>query len=261
MSFTRTPSLAGSSGKDSPSLTGWGNAVYRAYQEQKNMKAFEILRRTSEQFSTDTIPIPDEARRAFYLAMGAHIENDVHGLWYDPEEGVDGHAPDPLAVTIGQRFHELSMLYNGAGTGSPIEDMLAGAMLWIDADWAEMPKADFLGGPTDWREQKMLGDDLVFVITPQAEIAGYRVDFLLWFARGREVRGIAVECDGHNFHEKTKEQAARDKKRDREINVAGFPVLRFTGSEIFRDPVGCADQVKEALSDPLYIVSKNSGMF
>ena len=45
---------------------------------------------------------------------------------------------------------------------------------------------------------------------------------------------IAVECDGHEFHEKTKQQAARDKARDRD---------RFTGSEIWKDPGACADEV------------------
>lgn len=56
---------------------------------------------------------------------------------------------------------------------------------------------------------------------------------------------ICVECDGHNFHERTKEQAARDKKRDRELTVAGWQVLRFAGSEIWRDPAGCAEQVAD----------------
>lgn len=258
----RTPSLPGSSGKDSPSLKGWGTAVTQANQEHWSMQPFEILRKTTDPFSTEGVSIPSEARSAFFLAMGAYIENGLHGLWCEPEFPMDGHCPNDLAVTIGQRFHELRMLYSASTeTGSPIEDRLAGAMLWIDADWAGMPKVDFLGGPKDWREQGFLGEDLVFVITPQAEVAGYRVDFLLWFARGRELRGIAIECDGHDFHEKTKEQAARDKKRDREINVAGFPVIRFTGSEIYRDPVGCAEQIKDALDDPLHIVSKNSGLF
>lgn len=258
----RTPSLTGSSGKDSPSLTGWGIAVIQVNQEDWNMQPFEILRQTTDLVSTEGADVPSEARSSFFLAMGSYIESGLHGLWFEPESPMDGHCPNDLAVTIGQRFHELCMLYSAAtDTGSPIEDRLAGAMLWIDADWAGMPKVDFLGGPKDWREQGMLGEDLVFVITPQAEVAGYRVDFLLWFARGRELRGIAVECDGHDFHEKTKDQAARDKKRDREINVAGFPVIRFTGSEIFRDPVGCAEQIKDALDDPLNIVSKNSGLF
>lgn len=54
---------------------------------------------------------------------------------------------------------------------------------------------------------------------------------------------ICVECDGHDFHERTKEQAARDKSRDRELTMAGWQVLRFTGSEIWKDAATCARQV------------------
>ena len=54
--------------------------------------------------------------------------------------------------------------------------------------------------------------------------------------------GVVVECDGHNFHERTKEQAARDRRRDREIQERGFKVARFTGAEIWADPFGCAAQ-------------------
>lgn len=62
-------------------------------------------------------------------------------------------------------------------------------------------------------------------------------------------KAILVECDGHEFHEKTKEQAARDKSRDRDLQAAGFPVYRFTGSEIWRDPVACATQLVVVLQD------------
>lgn len=47
---------------------------------------------------------------------------------------------------------------------------------------------------------------------------------------------IVIECDGHDFHEKTKEQASRDKRRDREFQTAGFIVLRYSGSDIVNDP-------------------------
>ncbi len=43
-----------------------------------------------------------------------------------------------------------------------------------------------------------------------------------------------AEVDGHDFHERTKEQAQRDKRRDRHFQANGFQVFRFTGSEIFR---------------------------
>jgi hypothetical protein len=74
----------------------------------------------------------------------------------------------------------------------------------------------------------------------------YRLDFQIIVATGVEMGdlgNIAVECDGHDFHERTKEQAKRDRKRDRDLQARGFRVLRFTGSEIFRDAMACAATV------------------
>lgn len=53
---------------------------------------------------------------------------------------------------------------------------------------------------------------------------------------------VAIECDGHDFHEKTKEQAERDKRRDRDLQSIGWVIARFTGSEIVRDPIEVARQ-------------------
>jgi len=58
---------------------------------------------------------------------------------------------------------------------------------------------------------------------------------------------VAIELDGHEFHEKTPEQATNDKRRERAILRAGAPnglvVFRFTGSEIFRDCKACVKEI------------------
>jgi very-short-patch-repair endonuclease len=77
----------------------------------------------------------------------------------------------------------------------------------------------------------------------------YRADFAIieWLkSPGEHLRRFAIEVDGHDFHERTKEQAARDRSRDRALMNAGWTVLRFTGSEVFRDPIGCVAQVASA---------------
>jgi len=92
-------------------------------------------------------------------------------------------------------------------------------------------------------------------ITNQAEIetsrGKYRVDFLIeiWLNPPDEnsFKYIVVECDGHEFHEKTKEQAQRDKARDRDLLANGYAVLRFTGSEIWRNNVNCVFEVERAI--------------
>jgi very-short-patch-repair endonuclease len=80
---------------------------------------------------------------------------------------------------------------------------------------------------------------LLTQVTTQAEIGPYRADILV-----REVgRFLVVECDGADFHCITKEQVERDKRRDRYCVARGIYVMRFTGSEITRDPRGCAAEV------------------
>ena len=58
---------------------------------------------------------------------------------------------------------------------------------------------------------------------------------------------FAVECDGHEFHEKTKEQVRNDRKRERFLMKNGYTVIRFAGSEIYDDAQKCALEVWEII--------------
>jgi very-short-patch-repair endonuclease len=89
-------------------------------------------------------------------------------------------------------------------------------------------------------------------VYPQHKIKGaekeYRVDFLILTRAGCDISRyplfkIIVECDGHDFHERTKEQAKKDKSRDRDLQSMGYYVFRFTGSEIHADAIKCATEV------------------
>lgn len=90
-----------------------------------------------------------------------------------------------------------------------------------------------------------LNIDGKFSVRPQHPEGPYRIDLAV-FAMGDRIK-IAVECDGHQFHEKTKEQAAHDKARDRYLTTRGWRVMRFTGSEIWQDAAGCAQQVADLI--------------
>lgn len=74
----------------------------------------------------------------------------------------------------------------------------------------------------------------------QGNVGPYRADFIVDLVFAGRVERAVVECDGHDFHERTKEQAERDKSRDRSLAGAGFTVLRYTGREIWRSPERCA---------------------
>lgn len=128
---------------------------------------------------------------------------------------------------------------------SPIEAYLLVAL--SNMDFADPPHIDSREGVEfeKLREIRCSGSDESISIHVQALVAEYRVDLLLRVASYHDTRPmfIAVECDGHNFHERTKEQAQRDKARDRAIQALGIVALRFTGSEIFRDADRCAADV------------------
>jgi very-short-patch-repair endonuclease len=98
-------------------------------------------------------------------------------------------------------------------------------------------------------------DRIISVIRPQHQVHKYRADFVVQRAfwdslAGREIRTpeIVVECDGHDYHERTSEQAQHDKSRDRALASLGYTVVRFTGSEIFNRAAECAWEISELLA-------------
>lgn len=89
-----------------------------------------------------------------------------------------------------------------------------------------------------------------FFLAPQVEIGSYRVDFILGDGlKPGLLNCVAVECDGFDFHDRTPEQAGRDKARDRYLNQHVKAVARITGREIYRD-------VDQCLADALRILNR-----
>ena len=79
---------------------------------------------------------------------------------------------------------------------------------------------------------------------------GFVIDFLIVATDRAPRASVAVELDGHEFHERTKEQARNDRQRERAIMRSGHPVLRFTGSEVFQNARGVVEEVIAALKVP-----------
>lgn len=121
---------------------------------------------------------------------------------------------------------------------SPIEGRLAVALLGT----VLFPQAHYAFTRCSPKD----GDYGIFVV-PQMPVGKYYADFAIFCRYAFDEVRLAIECDGHDFHEKTKEQAAHDKARDRFFLQSGWPTMRFTGSEIFRDADACANQVVEFL--------------
>lgn len=59
---------------------------------------------------------------------------------------------------------------------------------------------------------------------------------------------IAVEVDGHEFHERTKEQVATRDRRDRLLQQAGWTVFHYSWSEFTKEPERCVSEVFDLAS-------------
>jgi hypothetical protein len=67
---------------------------------------------------------------------------------------------------------------------------------------------------------------------------------------------IIVECDGHDFHEKTKEQVKKNNERDLALKKAGYEVLHFSGSQIYNDYKKCVSEVADYFETKIGKVKK-----
>ena len=137
---------------------------------------------------------------------------------------------------------------------SPIERLLADSLITTSSLIEGRPPVCL--HPSDKPE---FGPDTPsLLVSPQRKVGPYRADFALWYRSSMKPVRMVVECDGHAFHEKTKEQARRDKARDRYFLSHGWPVMRFTGSEIHASPERCAGEAGSFLFD--LWVKANSGV-
>lgn len=81
-------------------------------------------------------------------------------------------------------------------------------------------------------------------IFQQFQVGAHRVDFAFTSDSGQKT---IVELDGHAFHS-TREALQRDKARDRELQAAGYSVLRFTYDDVWGDADAAAEQVHRFMS-------------
>lgn len=171
--------------------------------------------------------------------------------------------------------HELKLVRQGLDLcESPIEQMF---LLGIIQHWwptYPMDEEKKLGFHS--KMENFVSLDYVSAVSveiyPQREIEvgekTFRVDFLLhatgkrflprrdncWTIDERSLN-VVVEIDGHDFHERNKAQAQRDKSRDRLLHKHGYQVIRYTGSEVFGDVYGVVRELAELILAKLYSTS------
>lgn len=72
-----------------------------------------------------------------------------------------------------------------------------------------------------------------------------RPDMFFWLPSNEKIK-IVVECDGFKFHS-DKESFSRDRQRDRKLQLKGYKVLRFSGSEIYNNPIQTGYEILDHL--------------
>ncbi len=70
-----------------------------------------------------------------------------------------------------------------------------------------------------------------------AVCAGYEVDFLVTGTT------VVLECDGWSTHGADREQFEFDRERGHDLAAAGFIVMRFTWTQITRNPARVANRI------------------
>lgn len=202
------------------------------------------------------------------------------------EEGMDGQGLDLLrrTLSLASLTAEARAAYAFADLkrfcGSKIEEIFLTALV---ARAHTFPRSDsgvhvtgfFLMDWEEWHEdpagfiesrfldhfadQKHRHGALMIGAMPQAPVGVYRADFLFlgviadsddkadW-----KVIPLVVECDGHDFHDRTKDQVRRDKQRDRDMLALGYQCMRFAGSEIWRDPMSCLNEAINFLEGQIH---------
>ena len=100
----------------------------------------------------------------------------------------------------------------------------------------------------------------VTCIDKQAEVEAcgnkYRVDFLIPVIYKTKTdtvyKSFIIECDGHDYHEKTKEQVAKNNQRERDLKAAGYEVVRFSGSEIYKSAHKCVEDIMRIIAESYF---------
>ena len=89
-----------------------------------------------------------------------------------------------------------------------------------------------------WIAARKLGIEVMTSLSPQVVVGQYRLDF------ADKRRKLGIEIDGLAYHS-GQEAFQRDRERQRQLEMDGWRILRFTAQEVQRDPDICVQQAAE----------------
>ena len=120
-------------------------------------------------------------------------------------------------------------------------------------------------GRTGW-----IGSQVNLDSQQEVEVSGvrYRLDFVLTpevslysriEAHGLRWPKIAVEVDGHGFHEKTPAQVASRNERDRLLQQDGWLVLHYSWSEMTTRSEECIGEIAGVAKEAIWSIQRQIG--
>jgi hypothetical protein len=118
---------------------------------------------------------------------------------------------------------EARMAFLSMACESPIEEIFAWYwVVWTECcPFGEMP---LVLVPQFWFDDRDFGR--------------YRFDFAV--SNYRTGRKVAIELDGHEWHERTREQVEARNLRDRRMQLHNWKIIHYSGAEVIRDGIGAA---------------------
>lgn len=161
---------------------------------------FDSTRHRRFPITTVAQTLLDYAGRADLLDVRRALAEADYRRWLDPEE---------VRAVLGRGRAGTATLRNALGRHEP---QLARTRSWLEV--AFVPLCESAGIP---------------VPELNARLAGWPVD-ALW----REER-VVVELDGYNNHS-TRAQMERDRRKELDLRVAGFLVIRYTRAQVIDQP-------------------------
>ena len=154
---------------------------------------------------------------------------------FKDEEKPEGEIKS-LGLALANAFGEIADTFEiSRATESPIETLFGTAFYRYAGDLCRRHGIRFVFGN---------GDDYDMRLRPQHQLGRYRYDFAMDL-KGLEKPILLVECDGKAFHS-SPEQIANDRRKDDAARQVGITLIRFTGSELHRDPHGCVQRAFQA---------------
>jgi very-short-patch-repair endonuclease len=161
----------------------------------------------------------------------------AHSTGYDaPSEINEFRKTLAHFIEIKSRFHERAS--NSDFSGFLDLEAAEGRITWGQRRSLTPFVAKYYYGPRDAR----------FHVTMQARFPNVKVggrpviaDMYFWIPKHPEIN-VIVECDGFPYHS-SEEKFTSDRQRDRAFKAQGYDVLRFSGSEVYDDPIFTAHEL------------------